>query len=242
MQFVRRFPVILILLAAATLRAQPQHQCPKDQSDNIPTSVTGMLEYHSGVYAWYGVRPALPVCGQKVLQVGFDSNAEFREAHRLVGCEVMVSGNFFVPITGFWSVPLGITEAHIQPDKSCKPGQPLPDYSAVPIPSALHRYKVTASYDPKTEIFSAQAFDSLGKPLSPWQAYASDSGNGARDLQRMFCADGFVASSPKDTHGQPSLQANADPDFPQAVEVAIANDSTVQVSFVCTRSASPKKE
>lgn len=241
MQFARRFPVILIVLAGSTFPAQPQ-QCPTETKD-VPASVNGTLDYHPGVYAWYGLHPAQPVCGQKVLQVGLDSPAEFREAHRFVGCEVTVSGNLLLPATGYWSVPLGVVDARIRADKTCKQGQPLPDYSAIPIPSTLKRYKIIASYDPKTEIFSAQAYDiSSGKSLSPWQAYASDSGNGGRDLQRMFCAEGFVASDPRDTNGKTSLQANADPDFPQAIEVELPNDSIVQVSFVCTRSARTKKE
>jgi hypothetical protein len=149
----------------------------------------------------------------------------------------------FVPDTGYGSTPLGITDARIQPSPACKPGDPLPDYSAIPIPSTLHRYKVVATYNPKTFDFSAQAFDaSSGKSLSPWQTYATDTGNGARDLQRMFCADGFQASDPKDATGQSSLQANTDPDSPEAIEVAIPSDATVQLSFVCTRSASPEKQ
>lgn len=239
MPSTRPLSLAIILLAGTILRAQPQ-QCPTETKD-VPTSIAGTLEYHPGVYAWYGVLPAQPVCGQKVIQAGFDSSAEFREAHQFIGCEVTVTGNLSLPTTGYWSAPLGITDAHVQPGKTCKQGQPLPDYSAVPIPAAVRRYKVVASYDPKTEIFSAQAFDAAGKPLSPWQAYTSDLGNGSRDLQRMFCADGFVASDPKDTSGQPDLQANVDPDL-RAIEVAIPNDSVVQVSFVCTRSASAKHE
>jgi hypothetical protein len=242
MQFTRPFPLAIVLLAAAALWAQPQ-KCPTDTTD-VPITITGTLEYHPGVYAWYGVRPAQPICGQKVLQVGFDDSAAFRDAHRFLGCEVAATGNLFVPVTGYWSTSPGITDAHVQPDKSCKQSEPLPDYSAVPIPSAIRRYKVAATYDPKTLDFSAQARDaSSGKSLSPWQTYASDAGNGARDLQRMYCAEGFQASDPRDASGQPSLQASVDPDFPQAIAVAIPDDSTqVQISFVCTRSASTKKQ
>jgi hypothetical protein len=239
MRFTRFLPPLLLLLAATTLRAQTQ-TCPTDNGPDVPASITGTLEYHSGVYAWYGLRPAQPVCGQNVVQVGLSDGAEFREAHRFVGCEVTATGNLFVPDGGSWSTLLGITEAHIQPGPACKPGEPLPDYAAIPIPSTLHRYKVTATYNPKTETFSAQAFDaSSGKSLSPWQRYASDTGNGGRDLQRMFCADGFSASNPKDAVNQPDLQANVDPDSSQAIEIAIPDDTTpVQVSFTCTRSAS----
>jgi hypothetical protein len=236
------FPLAIILLAGTTLWAQPQ-KCPTDEGNDVPASITGTLEYHPGVYAWYGIRPAQPACGQKVIQVGFDDSAAFRDAHRFVACEVTATGNLFVPITGFWSTSPGITDARVQPDTSCKPGEPLPDYSAIPIPSTLRRYKVVASYDPKTLDFSAQAYDaSSGKSLSPWQTYASDTGNGARDLQRMYCAEGFLASDPKDASGQSDLQAAVDSDFPQAIAVAIPDDSTqVQLSFICTRSTSAKK-
>jgi hypothetical protein len=242
MQLARRFPSILILLAGTTLRAAPQ-KCPTETAD-VPASITGTLEYHPGVYAWYGLRPAEPVCGQKVIQVGFDDPADFRAAHRFLGCQVIAGGNLFVPATGYWSVQLGITDAHVQPDKACKQGDPLPDYSAVPIPSTLRRYKVVAIYNPKTLDFSAQAYDaSSGKPLLPWQTYASDTGNGARDLQRMFCAEGFAASDPKDASGQPNLQANVDADFPQAIEVAIPDETTiVQISFVCARTSPGTKQ
>ena len=105
----------------------------------------------------------------------------------------------------------------------------------------MRSYKVAATYDPNTFDFSAQVHDApSGKLLAPWQQYVSDVGNGARDLQRLYCAEGFVASNPKDALGQPDLQANIDPDSPDAIEVAIPNDSTVQMSFVCTRSSSPK--
>lgn len=231
------FCPIMLLVASNALWAEPQ-KCPTETID-VPITITGTLEYHSGVYAWYGVHLAKPACGQEVLQIGFDDKADFREAHRYLGCQITVTGNLFAPDTGSWSVPLGITEAHVQPVKVCKLGEPLPDYSAVPIPSALDRYKVVASYDPRTFEFSAKAYDaSSGKPLSPWQTYASDIGNGAHDLQRMFCADGFVASDPKDAHGQPDLRANIDPGSPQALEVAILNDSIVELSFVCTLSPS----
>jgi hypothetical protein len=242
MRLPRLFPLVLLLLASSALRAQPQ-KCPTDDSLNLPVSITGTLEYHSGVYAWYGVRPIQPLCDQKVIQLGLADSAAFRDAHRFIGCEVTATGNLFVPITGYWSTPLGITDAHLQPGKSCKPGDPLPDYAAIPIPSTLRRYKVVAAYDPKTETFSAQAFDaSTGKPLTPWQTYAADAGNGARDLQRMFCAEGFSASDPKDPTGQSSLQANVDPDFPDAIEVSIPDTTTtVNVTFTCTRANSGSK-
>ncbi len=242
MPLPRLFPLTLILLAT-TLRAQPQ-KCPDEATSiTIPATINGTLEYHPGVYAWYGLRPSQPACGQKVIQLGFDDHAAFLAAHRFIGCEVTATGNLFVPNTGYWSTPLGITDARIQPDKSCKPGDSLPDYSAIPIPFTLRKYKIVATYDPKTFDFSAQAFDPSGKPLSPWEAYANDIGNGARDLQRMFCANGFSASDPKDASGQPSLQANVDPDDPSAVEVAIPDDTTpVHVSFTCTRSAAAGKE
>ena len=238
MRFTRLFPLALLLFAT-TLRAQPQ-KCPADGGGFVPITITGTLEYHPGVYAWYGVHPAQPICGQKIIQLGFDDSTQFRQAHRFVGCEVTATGNLFVPDTGYWTTSLGITDAQIKPGSACKPGDPLPDYSAVPISSTIKRYKVVATYNPKTFDFFAQAFDAAGKPLSPWQTYATDTGNGARDLQRMFCADGFLASDPRDATGQPDLQANVDPDYPSAIEVALPNDSIVQLSFTCTRSSLPK--
>lgn len=235
-------PCLLLALLAGTHLSAQQQKCPTDGGSDIPASITGTLEYHPGVYAWFGVRPAEPLCGQKVIQIGFDDKAAFRDAHRYLACEITAAGNLFVPDTGYWSTQLGLTDAHIQPGNSCKPREPLPDYSAVPTPPSLHRYKVAATYDPKTLDFSAQTSDAAsGKPLSPWQTYASDAGNGGHDLQRMYCADGFVASDPKDANGQPSLQANIDPDSPQAIEVSIPSDSIVKLSFTCTRSSSEKK-
>ena len=263
MQFTRPLSFALIALVNTTAWASQQDRSRLELKQNCarlelkqncarlesmpPSSVAlstgGTLEYHPGVYAWYGIRMDAPYCGQQVIQVGFDDKAEFRAAHRFLGCRVTVTGNLFLPDTGYWSAQLGLTEAHIQPDNACKQGEPLPDYSAVPIPATLRRYRVVATYNPKTLDFSAQAFDtSSGKPLSPWQTYATDSGNGARDLQRMFCADGFLASDPKDAQGQPNLQANVDPDAPQAIEVAIPSDLVVQLSFVCTRTSQGSKQ
>ncbi len=239
MRFPGSFPLAMIFLASATVWASPQ-KCPTEDT-RVPASITGTLEYHPGVYAWYGVHPPEPVCGQKVIQVGFSERAAFRETHRFIGCEVTATGNLFVPDTGYWSTSLGVSDAHIQPGSACKQGDPLPDYSAIPVPSSVRSYKVAATYDPNTFDFSAQVHDApSGKLLAPWQQYVSDVGNGARDLQRLYCAEGFVASNPKDALGQPDLQANIDPDSPDAIEVAIPNDSTVQMSFVCTRSSSPK--
>jgi hypothetical protein len=239
MRLTRPLPLAIIFLATASLWGSPQ-SCPTESTD-VPASITGALEYHPGVYAWYGVRAAQPVCGQKVIQVGLSESAAFREAHRFVGCEVTATGNLFVPGTGYWSTSLGITDAHIQPGSTCQQGKPLPDYSAIPIPSSVRSYKIVTTYDPKTFDFSAQVHDaSTGKSLSPWQQYVSDVGNGARDLQRMYCAEGFLASDPRDALAKPDLQANIDPDSPQAIEVALPNDSIVQVSFVCTRSPSTK--
>ena len=227
---------LLAILFTATLHAQTQ-KCPADETSSAPATLTGALEYHPGVYAWYGLRPAQPLCGKSAIQLVFSDSAAFRQTHRFVGCTVTASGNLFIPATGYYTADLAILDAHLTPAPSCKQGSPLPDYSAVPIPASLHRYKVTASYDPKTFIFSAQARDAAtGKPLTPWQTYTTDDGNGARDLQRMYCADGFAVSSPTDTAGHPSLQANVDPDFPVAIDVAIPSDATVQLSFTCTRS------
>lgn len=232
----------VLLLTTTALHAQTQ-KCPTQDSSNVPATIAGTLEYHPGVYAWYGLRPSQPVCGQSVIQIGFGDSAAFRETHRFVGCTVTASGNLFVPDTGYWTAPLGLTDAHLTPAYACKEGAPLPDYSAIPIPASLHRYKVAATYDPKTFTFSAQAHDdATGKPLSPWQTYASDAGNGARDLQRFACADGFIASNPADAAGHPSLQASVDPDFASTIDVAIPSDAIVQLTFLCTRSVSAQKQ
>ncbi|HTV07073.1 MAG TPA: hypothetical protein VME86_17015 [Acidobacteriaceae bacterium] len=241
MRITRLYLLASLLLSATRLWAAPQ-KCP-DETTQVPATITGTLEYHPGAYAWYGVRLAQPVCGQPVIQAELDDRAEFREAHRYIGCKVTVTGDLFQPDTGYWSVPLGIADAHLRPVAACKPGQPLPDYSAIPIPASLHRYKVTAAFDPGTLTFSAQATDlASGKPLTPWQTYATDLGNAARDLQRMFCANGFLASDPRDIHNQPSLQANVDPDSPQDIEVAIPSQATVHLSFTCTRSNPGKQQ
>lgn len=148
-----------------------------------------------------------------------------------------------VPATGYWSAPLGVTESHIQSSKSCKQGVPLPDYSAIPIPSTVKSYKVTATYNPKTYFFMARVSDAVsGKSLSPWQTYVSDAGNGARDLQRMFCAEGFIASNPESTTNS-QIELGAEDDMPRAIEVMLQDDSSLQrVSFVCSRSTQPKND
>jgi hypothetical protein len=238
MKLTRPLLFAFILLSGKVLWAAPQ-KCPTETTD-VSTSITGQFEYHPGVYGWYGLRPAQPICGQRVIQLGLDNNTAFRQAHRFVGCQVTATGNLFVPDTGYWSTSLGMTHAHIQPGNACKPGQALPDYSAVPIPSALQRYKVIANYDPKTEIFSAKVYEAASdKPLTPWQRYATDSGNGGRDLQRMFCAADFLASNPVVVipHG---LQVDVDLDLPQAVDVVLENDSSVHVSFTCARAVTER--
>lgn len=245
MRFTRPSLFFAIVLVAAAPWATAQ-QCPSDTAQ-VSATITGTLEYHTGVYAWYGIRPAQPFCAQKVIRIspGESRNSvAFRRAHQFIGCEVTATGTLFIPERGPWYPPMELAGAHIQPGRSCKPGEPLPDYSAAPIPSTLRRYKVAARYNPKTFDFSAQVYDAFtGNPLSPWQRYATDVGNGGRDLQRMFCADGFEASDPQDSSGQPSLQANIDPDAPDAVEVAIPDATTiVQLSFTCTRSSLPSKQ
>ena len=236
---LNRPSLLLAVLLATAAPSATAEQCPSDTSQ-VPATVTGTLEYHPGVYAWYGLRPAQPFCAQKVIRVSpgdSRNSAAFRRSHQFIGCEVTANGTLFIPGSGPWYPPMEITDAHLQPGNACKSGEPLPDYSAVPIPSILRRYKVVATYNPKTFDFSAQIYDAFtGKPLSPWQRYATDVGNAGRDLQRMFCADGFSASDPTDPSGQPSLQANVDPDSSDAVEVAIPDSTTiVHLSFVCTR-------
>lgn len=238
MSSARPSQLLLILLATSAPWAIPQ-QCPSDTSQ-IPATVTGTLEYHPGVYDWYGLRPAQPFCAQKVIRISPGdgrNSAAFRRAHQFIDCEVTATGTLSIPGSGPWYPAMEITDAHILPSSACKHGEPLPDYTTIPIPSALRRYKVVATYNPKTFQFSAQVYDAFtGNPLSPWQRYATDAGNGGRDLQRMFCAEGFEASDAQDSSGQPSLQANIDPDSADAVEVAIPDSSTVvQLSFVCTR-------
>lgn len=231
----------LIALSSTTLWAAPQ-VCPTESTD-VPISITGALEYHPGVYDWYGLRTTVPVCGQEVISVGLGSSVAFRETHRFAQCKVTVTGKLIVPVTGYWSTALAITEAHIQPAKNCKQGKPLPDYSAIPIPSGVRAYEVTASYDPSTYLFFARVHDALsGRLLSPWQSYISDSGNGARDLQRMFCAEGFTASQPKSiTHLQ--IEPTVDSDMPRAIDVELEDNShTLEVSFTCNRSHSAKTD
>lgn len=236
----RIVPYILLALTSASLCAASQ-TCPTESTD-VSASLTGTLEFHPGVYAWYGLRTPTRICGQRVVSIGLGDSAVFRETHRFVGCTVAISGKLMVPDTGYWSTPLGLIEPHIQPEKSCIQGKPLPDYSAISIPSTVENYQVTAIYDPSTYLFSANARDaSTGKLLSPWQTYVTDSGNGARDLQRMFCAEGFTASQPKQvtqTQNEPTI----DSDMPRAIDVLIADTSVVQVSFVCRRSHSMKAE
>lgn len=236
--------LLLAILLAALVPSATAQQCPSDTSQ-VPATITGTLEYHPGVYSWYGLRPAQPFCAQKLIRVSpGDSrdSAASRRAHQFIGCEVTATGTLSIPGSGPWYPAMEITGARIQPASTCKLGEALPDYTAIPIPSSLRRYKVVATYNPKTFQFSAQVYDAFtGNPLSPWQRYATDAGNGGRDLQRMFCAEGFEASDAQDSSGQPSLQANIDPDSPDAVEVAIPDSSTmVQLSFTCTRSSLPK--
>lgn len=229
-----------MIFGCSGLWALPQ-KCPTD-SGGVPVSVTGTLEYHPGVYGWYGLRTTIPVCRQKVISVGMGSSAEFRETHRFANCRVTVTGKLLFPDTGYWSTMLAITGAHIQATKDCKQGKPLPDYSTIPIPPTLRIYKVTASYNPKTYLFSGHIHDaSTGKLLAPWQTYVSDSGNGARDFQRMYCAEGYTASNPKSVT-QMQNEPTIDNDMPRAIDVVVEDTNTVEVSFECRRSHPVKTE
>jgi hypothetical protein len=212
-------------------------KCPSDNPpSDVPATLAGTLEYHPGVYAWYGVITPQPVCGEKTIQIGFNENAAYREAHRWVGCEVTVTGKLMIPVTGYWSTPLGLTEASVKPKAGCTAGEAMPNYSKIQIPPAVTKYKVIAEYDPATTIFTAQAIDfPSGKPLEPWQAYTSDMGNGARDLQRIFCADGFVASSPQG-EGNAKVSLGSADDMPGAIALELEDNSPRQeVRFTCTR-------
>jgi hypothetical protein len=217
------------------LAAVPQ-KCPTETSD-VAASITGTLEYHPGAYAWYGVRTAQPVCGEKIIQIGFSNSAQFRESHQWTGCQVTVTGSLMVPVTGYWTASLGMTEAQVKPETSCKSNTPLPNYASEPVPASLKVYRVTAIYEPKTTIFTAEAREiPSGKLLTPWQRYASDSGNGARDILRMSCADGFVASNP--TGGSKLLFPLTTDDDLNAIVLGLSDDSTKQqITYICTRQA-----
>jgi len=114
---------------------------------------------------------------------------------------VKAEGDAFVPETGYYSTRLAMTVRQVTPVGSCdlKP-VPVELRDTVAPKVDLQNYRVLGTY--QNQIFDALVTDlNTGNSLKGWRNYATVMENGAKDVFRVFCADGFVLEDSKSISG-----------------------------------------
>ena len=184
---------LLLSLVLLTASAAAQN-CPKenDGPKSPPTfaALHGQLIYHDGLRQWFELKLDKPQCGQPSVElIPVDDNWTPLQTAR--GCYVTSSGQIGIALTGYYSLDLSQVFDKIQPDTGCAPKQPFPDFShAEPDPLVRsYRVEMNINYHPGDHpvVFHVT---SRGRPLTPWQAYASFDLTGGFVLYGN-CAKGF---------------------------------------------------
>jgi hypothetical protein len=169
-------------------------QCPRENSSGPPTAsaeltLEGQLVYHDGLRQWFELRLDKPVCGQASTElVRIDDQKQFQI---LRGCRVRTKGVLGIPLTGYFSLNTYQDVAEIEPVGDCTKQPPFPDDpKAAPDPKiSRYRVKMLIHYGENAPV--VLHVSSAGKPLEPWQVYASYNLTGGFVLYG-HCAEGFV--------------------------------------------------
>jgi hypothetical protein len=189
--------VLSLFLASFTVLPARGQQCPQSSAKepDIPSQVRtlqGQLIYHDGIRKWFELKLDQPQCGQASIQLVQD----WKQLQILRGCRVSSKGQIYFSPTGYYSLDLSQTVAHIEPVGTCALQPLLPDDSIKPKPDkAVREYRVDmhVNYSPGDHPVLFRV-TSAGKELQPWQAYASYMLTGGFVLYGL-CGDGFVVDN-----------------------------------------------
>jgi hypothetical protein len=111
--------VLPLFLASFTTRPALGQQCPQSSTKepDIPSQVRtlqGQLVYHDGIRKWFELKLDLPQCGQHSVQL-VQAADDWEQLEILRGCRVSSKGPIDFSPTGYYSLDLCQTVAHIEP-------------------------------------------------------------------------------------------------------------------------------
>ncbi len=232
--------VLPLLFLAAIGHGQ---QCPMQSSTgadipSITQVLRGQLIFHDALRKWFELKLDAPHCGQESVQLVTVNSSAPIETFR--GCRVASNGPLEDAGTGYLSLPIYQDAQHLATIGACERKPPLPDYSHLRPVSWVRQYRVTMAlyYGPGDHPIHFQV-STKGRPLSPWQAYASYDLTGSFALYG-HCGKGFVVdrvfgpSRAKPQHFDeprtPSDSAAFDPE--SAAAVGLRN---LKLGYTCVR-------
>jgi hypothetical protein len=221
--------------------------CPRENPNgpSIPSAtrtLNGTIVYHDALRQWIGVRLDAPVCGQSEIELIARGNtdSEMRSSQRtldtLRGCKATATGTLDLAPTGYYSTDIFQNVDKAEPDASCIPQPPLPDFSRAKPNPAIYSYQAKLTVSSLGEGSIRGKARSNGRVLTPWQAYVHSFLTGGFVLYGS-CADGFelshVSGTPAAHASQIDYQAAMDGDIEKGIRSAA-------MTFTCTRESSPK--
>lgn len=227
-----------VLLASAALSAAGQ-TCPKSTTGS-PSQVReleGQVLYHDGLRQWFELKLDKPQCGQTSIQIAATQGPTPIETLR--DCRVSSRGYLDYAHTGYFSREMYQDAQAIEPIGKCERKPPFPDYSNAKPSKSVRAYRVDMiiNYRPGDHPVTFRV-TSAGKPLQPWQAYASYYLTGGFAL-RGHCSQGFVVDK---VFGTPEARpGHFDPDSPDDVAsfepeyAAEAGKWDLQLTYTCVR-------
>lgn len=230
-----------VLLAAAALSVSGQ-TCPEPITNGGPDSpseireLQGHLLFHDGMRQWFELKLDKPQCGQTSIQVNLIQDSTHIEIFR--GCRVRSRGELDYRTTGYISLEMYQNLRAIEPIGKCERKAPFPDYSKAKPDSGIRAYRVDMIFNNKRDRPIPVRVTSAGKPLRPWQAYASYFLTGVFTLYGN-CGEGFsvdkVFGTPEANplHHDPEIEDNSAMfDLDSA---AAAGKWYLQLGYTCVR-------
>ena len=190
-RIIATLPPLICLKVAAIAQ-----QCPKASATGPTTAseqrmLEGLLLFHNGIREWFELKLDQPQCGQTSIQlVRIERDWTPLEIFR--GCRVRSKGTIDFSGTGYYSLDTYQSVDAIEPVGTCNRKPPLPDYSQAKPDKTIVAYRVEmdVDYEPGDHPIVFHVSHS-GKPLRPWQAYASYMLTGGFVLYG-HCGEGFV--------------------------------------------------
>lgn len=194
---MRALLIVVLLASLAGFTSQAQ-DCPRNDPngpfvDSIPRTLHGRVVFHNDLRQWLSLELDKPVCGERTVQIlMLDKNSDSTgHLETFRGCRVKATGPLGLAGTLYYSADIYQTLEKIEPDPDCVRQTALPDYSKSRPARGIRSYQVKLWFDfygPQGPLHGRVT--SGAKVLTPWQAYATYSFNGAEDLV-AGCTGGY---------------------------------------------------
>ncbi len=232
-----------VVLAAAALSASGQ-MCPEPSTTgpsrpSEARELEGQLLFHDDLRRWFELKLEKPLCGQTSIQV-FAPEQGITHIETLRNCRVKARGELDYSSTGYYSLDMFQNLQAIEPIGTCERKAPFRDYSNAKPNKGIRAYRVDMIINyTKGDHPIVYRVTSAGKPLQPWQAYASYYLTGGFVLYGS-CGEDFVVDKvfgTPEAHpghlydpGSPDDRATFDPE-----SAATAGKLNLQLSYTCLR-------